>query len=373
MQLTKEKNLAIISSLKDSTAALTKKQEEKRKVDAIMASIQGPQFNVDFFNKIGSLYNRVSGWCNERGKEIKEVGDNFKKGGKELGDQLNEALLGGLQSVSDSVVAVSDAISNMTWKDWKKAAISFTAGTATFAVLFVPGGGVIGAVVNGFVAGGKAGAAGSIAGDSYEVVDAIASKNQDELFKKYGVKDWAELGNRVLDQAGTSMVKDAIFGSLAAGTQEYIGAKLHSYENGVQSGNKGAGGAGTKYSPINPCDKISQEVAGSFRGATFTEKVLTEDTIMYRISGGKAGEVGSYLSKTPQGGGLQSQLDLALNPSWGNTTENVTKVIIPKGTIIYEGVAAPQNILNSLSNTIGTLPGGGNRIYIPKVEVEWFK
>ena len=231
MQLTKEKNLAIISSLKDSTAALTKKQEEKRKVDAIMASIQGPQFNVDFFNKIGSLYNRVSGWCNERGKEIKEVGENFKKGGKELGDQLNEALLGGLQSVSDSVVAVSEAISNMTWKDWKKAAISFTAGTATFAVLFVPGGGVVGAVVNGFVAGGMAGAAGSIAGDSYEVVDAIASKNQDELFKKYGVKDWAELGNRVLDQAGTSMVKGAIFGSLAAGTQEYIGSKLNSNKN----------------------------------------------------------------------------------------------------------------------------------------------
>uniref|UniRef100_UPI0022E8E6BB polymorphic toxin type 35 domain-containing protein n=1 Tax=Holdemania filiformis TaxID=61171 RepID=UPI0022E8E6BB len=228
MQLTKEKNLAIISSLKDSTAALTKKQEEKRKVDAIMASIQGPQFNVDFFNKIGSLYNRVSGWCNERGKEIKEVGDNFKKGGKELGDQLNEALLGGLQSVSDSVVAVSEAISNMTWKDWKKAAISFTAGTATFAVLFVPGGGVVGAVVNGFVAGGMAGAAGSIAGDSYEVVDAIASKNQDELFEKYGVKDWAELGNRVLDQAGTSMVKGAIFGSLAAGTQEIIKGNLSS-------------------------------------------------------------------------------------------------------------------------------------------------
>ena len=62
-----------------------------------------------------------------------------------------------------------------------------------------------------------AGAAGSIAGDSYEVVDAIASKNQDELFEKYGVKDWAELGNRVLDQAGTSMAKGAIFGSFAAG------------------------------------------------------------------------------------------------------------------------------------------------------------
>lgn len=41
---------------------------------------------------------------------------------------------------------------------------------------------------------------------------------------------------------------------------------------------------------------------------------------MYRVSGGNAGEVGSYVSRTPQGGGLQSQLDLALNPAWGNTT-----------------------------------------------------
>lgn len=56
--------------------------------------------------------------------------------------------------------------------------------------------------------------------------------------------------------------------------------------------------------------------------------------------------------KTPQGGGLQSQLDLALNPSWGNSTENVTKVIVPKGTVIYEGVAAPQNILDSMGNTV---------------------
>ena len=221
-----EKRGKITTGVQESISALAKKQEEKRKVDAIMASIQGPRFNVDFLNKVGSLYNRFSGWCSERGKEIKEVGDNFKKGGKELGDQLNEALLGGLQNVSDSVVATSKAISNMTWKDWTKAAISVSAGAMTFAAFFVPGGGVVGAVVNGFIAGGMAGAAGSIAGDSFEVVDAVVTKNQDELFDKYGVKDWSELGNRVLDQAGTFMVKGAIFGSLAAGTQEYIGAKL---------------------------------------------------------------------------------------------------------------------------------------------------
>ena len=221
----KEKRGTITTGVQESISALTKKQEEERNVKAIMASIQGPRFNVDFLNKVGSLYNRFSGWCNERGKEIKEVGDNFKKGGKELGDQLNEALLGGLQNVSDSVVAASKAISNMTWKDWTKAAISVSAGAVTFAAFFVPGGGVVGAVVNGFIAGGMAGAAGSIAGDSFEVVDAVVTKNQDELFDKYGVKDWSELGNRVLDQAGTSMVKGAIFGSLAAGTQEYIGSK----------------------------------------------------------------------------------------------------------------------------------------------------
>ena len=68
-----------------------------------------------------------------------------------------------------------------------------------------------------------------------------------------------------------------------------------------------------------------------------------------------------------------TQLDLALNPSWGNTTENITKVVVPKETTIYEGVAAPQNIYDSLGNTIGVLPGGGNQVYIPKVEAGWFK
>ena len=87
-----------------------------------------------------------------------------------------------------------------------------------------------------------------------------------------------------------------------------------------------SGSESVRYSPINPCNEISQEVAESFNGATFTKTTLTEDTVMYRVSGGNAGKVGSYVSRTSQGGGLQSQLDLALNPSWGNTTENITKV-----------------------------------------------
>lgn len=72
-----------------------------------------------------------------------------------------------------------------------------------------------------------------------------------------------------------------------------------------------SGSESVRYSPINPCNEISQEVAESFNGATFTKTTLTEDTVMYRVSGGNAGKVGSYVSRTSQGGGLQSQLDLA--------------------------------------------------------------
>lgn len=94
---------------------------------------------------------------------------------------------------------------------------------------------------------------------------------------------------------------------------------------------------------------------------------------MHRVYGGEARKVGSYLSRTLQNGGLQSQLDLALNPERGNTAENVAEVVVPKGTTIYEGKAAAQFIKDSSKNIIGELPGGGSQVFIPNVESWWFK
>ena len=37
---------------------------------------------------------------------------------------------------------------------------------------------------------------------------------------------------------------------------------------------------------------------------------------------------------------------------------NRVKVVVPKGTTIYEGIAMPQNIYDSIGNVIGILPGG---------------
>lgn len=71
---------------------------------------------------------------------------------------------------------------------------------------------------------------------------------------------------------------------------------------------------------------------------------LSEDTVFYRVYGGDAGKIGRYMTAVPQNGGVQSQIDLALNPDWGNTAQFVTTVTVPKGTTIYVGTTAPQII-----------------------------
>jgi len=63
---------------------------------------------------------------------------------------------------------------------------------------------------------------------------------------------------------------------------------------------------------------------------------------------------------------VQSIIDSALNPEWGNTAVNVVKVEVPSGTKFFEGVAAQQ----------GGLVGGGNQVLFPKdfkIDPAWVK
>ena len=125
-----------------------------------------------------------------------------------------------------------------------------------------------------------------------------------------------------------------------------------------------------KYGPMNE-GPLSERTQESFRSGSYAKIILGEDTTFYRVYGGKATEVGSYMTRTPQNGGMQSQMDLALNPEWGNSATSVVEVTVPKGTVIYEGFAAPQTINGGL----GILPGGGNQVYITRSELNplWFK
>jgi RHS repeat-associated protein len=118
---------------------------------------------------------------------------------------------------------------------------------------------------------------------------------------------------------------------------------------------------GITYNGITGPGPLGSKVASTFRSGTYTELISSEATTLYRVWGGKAGELGPYWTRTPPSGPVQSVLDSALNPAWGNTATSVTRIQVPSGVRIYEGVAAPQ----------GGLVGGGSQVFIPKVDPAW--
>ena len=79
------------------------------------------------------------------------------------------------------------------------------------------------------------------------------------------------------------------------------------------------------------------------------------------MHGGTAGQLDQYWTRTKPTGPMQAQLDLALKPEWGNTATRTTAITVPKGTVVYEGVAAPQ----------GSMTGGGSQVIVPHVDSSW--
>ena len=117
-----------------------------------------------------------------------------------------------------------------------------------------------------------------------------------------------------------------------------------------------------RYGPMKP-GPLSWEVGQTFRSHSYTAGTLSKSTILYRVWGGPAGKIGPYWTRVKPAGRLQSQLDSAL--AFGNTAEHVVKIRVPAGTTIYEGITAPQN------TALMRLLGGGNQVYIPKVNPGW--
>jgi len=119
--------------------------------------------------------------------------------------------------------------------------------------------------------------------------------------------------------------------------------------------------AAIRWGPLNGPGPLGESVANTFRGGSYTESALAEDTTLYRVYGGNSPQVGPYWTRTPPAGPLQSTIDSALDPAWGNTAQNVVAIRVPSGTTIYEGFAAPQ----------GGLVGGGSQVVIPRVNPAW--
>ena len=127
----------------------------------------------------------------------------------------------------------------------------------------------------------------------------------------------------------------------------------------------GVAAKAVRYGPHNP-GPLNDAIASTFRSSSYTMTDLSEATTLYRVYGGQAGELGSYWTRTRPAGPLQSQLDSALNPAWGNSATSVATARVPAGTTIYEGAAASQPIAGG-----GSLLGGGSQVYIPRVDPSW--
>ena len=137
---------------------------------------------------------------------------------------------------------------------------------------------------------------------------------------------------------------------------------LQKLANFASSRKAAARNTAIRWGPATGAGPLGAEIAATFRGGSYTQTVTTEDTMLYRVHGGKAGPRGSYWTRTPPEGPLQAKIDSALLPKWGNTAEGVSVIRVPKGTTIFEGFAAQQ----------GNLVGGGNQVFLPKVKAKWF-
>ncbi len=126
-------------------------------------------------------------------------------------------------------------------------------------------------------------------------------------------------------------------------------------------------GTGTKviaqYGPLSS-GPLSSDAANTFRSGTYAEVLTQQPTVLYRVYGGSASEIGSYWTTKAPSGPVQSIIDSALNPAWGNSAINVVKIEVSAGVKFYQGAAAPQ----------GGLVGGGDQVVFPlgfKIDSSW--
>lgn len=109
-----------------------------------------------------------------------------------------------------------------------------------------------------------------------------------------------------------------------------------------------------RWGPATGEGPLGSKIANTFRGGSYTERVLEEDTILYRVYSDPDKKLGGYWTTVNPAGPQQAVNDLALLPEWGNRATNVVEINVPAGTRVYEGIAAPQ----------GNLMGGGSQVFL---------
>lgn len=117
-----------------------------------------------------------------------------------------------------------------------------------------------------------------------------------------------------------------------------------------------------RYNPLEP-GPLPSEIADTFRSASYSQQVALMPIPIYRTHGGRARQLGWFWTRLKPLGRLQALIDFAIHPAWGNYRLECSVLIMPPGTIFYEGPVAAQ----------GPLVGGGNQIFLAGPAAKWLK
>jgi phage-related protein len=123
-----------------------------------------------------------------------------------------------------------------------------------------------------------------------------------------------------------------------------------------------------RYGPLNPgpLHKLRMTVVESFRSASYTGRTLAQPKDLYRAFSDPESKFGAYWTDLHPSGPLQSKIDSALRPSFGNAATEVVQIRVPANQTIFEGYAAAQAEEPGVR-----LLGGGRQVVLTDVDPSW--
>lgn len=105
------------------------------------------------------------------------------------------------------------------------------------------------------------------------------------------------------------------------------------------------------------CPLSDPNIVVTFLNSECKKVTLTTDQVFYRYYGNSVSKYGRYLTSDQFAKTSEAIKGLALNQAWGNPANKRAKVTLPAGTIIYQGIAAPQTPSDCY-------PGGAQQTFI---------
>jgi hypothetical protein len=118
----------------------------------------------------------------------------------------------------------------------------------------------------------------------------------------------------------------------------------------------GSGDASAQTQTASTCP-LPPEIAATFLESKCSKSTLTAPQTFYRYYSSDSNRKGRYLTTDQHGDSSQAIRNLALHQNWGNQARRQLSVTLPAGTVIYQGVVAPQA-------PSACYPGGGQQTFI---------